>query len=88
MCNEIPVVDLKATGRNIQQLREERGLSVKDLQRILGFANPQAVYKWQTGCCLSTFDNLLILSDVFGVPIEKIIVCGKCCIKTEDPSAV
>ena len=29
-----PVIDLAATGRNIQRLREERGLTVRDLQPV------------------------------------------------------
>ncbi len=78
MCSEIPVVDLTATGVNIMNLRVKKGMTVRDLQRIMGFANPQAIYKWQSGICLPTVDNLLILSTVFGVPIEKILVCGKC----------
>ena len=78
MCAEIPVVDLAATGENITKLRLRSGLKVRDLQQILGFANPQAIYKWQSGSCLPTVDNLLILSAVFGVPIEEILVCGRC----------
>ena len=44
-----PVIDLAATGRNIQRLREERGLTVRDLQAYFGFEEPQAIYKWQNG---------------------------------------
>lgn len=44
-----PVIDLAATGRNIQRLREERGLTVRDLQAYFGFEEPQAIYKWQKG---------------------------------------
>mgnify|MGYP007060492982 CR=1 FL=1 len=32
-----PVIDLAATGRNIQRLREERGLTVRDLQAYFWF---------------------------------------------------
>ena len=45
----IPSIDMVATGENISRLREEAGLTVKDLQNIFGFATPQAVYKWQHG---------------------------------------
>ena len=41
----IPVVDMKRTGQNICVLREQQGLSVKELQNLLGFATPQAIYK-------------------------------------------
>ena len=70
----IPTVDLVATGKNIEKLRKEAGLSVKELQNIFGFGTPQAIYKWQKGICLPTVDNLLILSMLFKVSIENILV--------------
>ena len=57
-----PVIDLAATGRNIQRLREERGLTVRDLQAYFGFEEPQAIYKWQKGKSLPTVDNLYALA--------------------------
>ena len=62
-----PTIDLVATGKNIIKLREESGLSVRDLQNIFGFATPQAIYKWQHGTALPTIDNLIVLSAVFKV---------------------
>ena len=41
----IPVVDLNRTGQNICFLWEQSGISVKELQELLGFATPQAIYK-------------------------------------------
>ena len=73
MC-KIPVIDLSATGQNIARLRIAAGLSVKDLQDIFGFANPQAIYKWQNGLCLPTLDNLVILAAALGVSLDEIIV--------------
>ena len=70
----IPVIDMTATGNNIYVLRKKAGLSVKDLQDIFGFANPQAIYKWQNGSSLPTIDNMVILAAVFGVRIDDIIV--------------
>ena len=71
MC--IPVVDLKRTGQNISFLRERQGLSVKELQTLLGFATPQAIYKWQHGVCLPTVDNLVALSVIFSDPVDSIL---------------
>jgi len=62
------------TGKNICKLRKEAGLSVKELQDIFGFATPQAVYKWQHGTTIPSIDNLLVLSMVFGVTIDEILV--------------
>lgn len=69
-----PTIDLVATGKNIIKLREESGLSVRDLQNIFGFATPQAIYKWQHGTTLPTIDNLIVLSAVFKVSLEEIII--------------
>ena len=74
MYNCFPVIDLRATGKNIIALREARGLTVKDIQNFFGFEEPQAVYKWQQGKSLPTVDNLLALSFLLGVTIEKILV--------------
>ena len=46
---QFPVIDPVATGMNIIRLRQERGLSVRDLQVFFGFEEPQAIYKWQRG---------------------------------------
>ena len=70
----MPTVNLAMTGANIRAIRKQRGLSVKDLQDIFGFATPQAIYKWQQGITLPTVDNLVVLASVFGVPMEKILV--------------
>lgn len=69
-----PTIDLVATGKNIIKLREESRLSVRDLQNIFGFATPQAIYKWQHGTALPTIDNLIVLSAVFKVSMEEIII--------------
>ena len=70
----VPVIDLRATGQNIKALRQAAGISVRDLQAVLGFTNPQAIYKWQNGDCLPTIDNLVILAAVLGVTIDEILV--------------
>lgn len=70
----MPIVNLAMTGANIRAIRKQRGLSVKNLQDIFGFATPQAIYKWQQGVTLPTVDNLVVLASIFGVPMEKILV--------------
>lgn len=42
-----PVIDMVETGKNIMRLREERGMTVRDLQAYFGFEEPQAIYKWR-----------------------------------------
>ena len=72
--NQIPVIDLPATGINITRLRINAGLTVRDIQDIFDFSTPQAIYKWQHGTALPTVDNLVVLAAVFGVTVDKILV--------------
>ncbi|MBR3017956.1 MAG: helix-turn-helix transcriptional regulator [Clostridia bacterium] len=69
----LPVVDMVQTGQNIQSLRQQRGITVRQLQGILGFATPQAIYNWQHGVSLPTVDNLVALASIFAVPVETIL---------------
>lgn len=70
----LPAIDMVATGRNITKLRENKKLTVKELQKIFGFTTPQAIYKWQRGQAMPTVDNLVVLAQVFDVAIDEIIV--------------
>lgn len=70
----LPTIDMNATGKNILRLRINAGLTVKQLVDISGVITPQAVYKWQNGEALPTLDNLVVLSKVFGVPMDEIVV--------------
>ena len=72
--NQIPVIDMSATGINITRLRRNAGLTVKDIQDIFGFSTPQAIYKWQRGTALPSVDNLVVHAAVFGVTVDKILV--------------
>ena len=69
-----PVIDMVETGKNIMRLREERGMTVRDLQAYFGFEEPQAIYKWQRGKSLPTVDNLYALGALLDVPMEDILV--------------
>ena len=70
----VPVINMAATGKNIERLRKNAGISVRDLQNIFGFGTPQAIYKWQHGMAMPTIDNLVILASVFQVKIDDILV--------------
>ena len=71
---QYPVIDLKATGDNIRNLLKSRCLTVKQLQTMFGFDEPQAIYKWMRGQNLPAIQNMVILSKVLGVAIEEILV--------------
>lgn len=69
-----PVIDMAKTGENIKRLRQERDISVMDIQNFLNLANPQAIYQWQKGISLPTVDHLCALSHLFGTSMDEIIV--------------
>ena len=70
---KLPVINLKKTGRNITRMRQEAGISVRELQVMFGFTNPQSIYSWQNGSSLPSVDNLIILAAILGVTIDEII---------------
>lgn len=74
MITNLPVIDMVATGRNITELRQNAGLTVRDLQIFFGFATPQAIYKWQHGTAMPTIDNLVALAMIFEVTVDDILV--------------
>lgn len=67
-------INMLKTGQRIKELREKNGFTVKDLQRVFGFTRPQAIYRWQQGSTLPSVDNLVLLSALFQVTIEEILV--------------
>ena len=70
-------VDVAATGRAIENLMETKNITVKEMQGLLGFTTPQAIYKWFWGKNLPTIDNMVILCDILGVKIDDILVIKK-----------
>lgn len=69
----VPVVDMKLTGQKIASLRVKRGISVREMQYLLGFTTSQSIYKWQRGETLPTLENLAALACVLGVAMEDIL---------------
>ena len=72
--NQFPVIDPVATGRNILLLRQQRGLTVRDIQKWFNFEEPRCIYKWQSGQTLPSVDNLYALSALLGVSMDSIVV--------------
>lgn len=64
---------MRETGKRIERLRKDAGLTVKDLQECFGSSTPQAIYKWQSGMALPTVDNLVVLSKLLGVKVDDIL---------------
>lgn len=68
-----PVLDAKATGARIKELRKANHLKVEEIARFMGFESEQAVYKWQRGDSLPTVDNLYALSRLFDTSVDDIL---------------
>ena len=72
---EFPVLDAKATGNRIKELRRKHHIKVMDIANYMGFTTDQPVYKWQRGECLPSVDNLYALSRLFDTSVDNIL-CG------------
>ena len=67
-------IQQKATSERIREFLKKNGYTVKDIQKFMGFENPQVIYKWISGRSLPSIDNFLILSKVLHTSIEDILV--------------
>jgi transcriptional regulator with XRE-family HTH domain len=52
-------------------------MTVRSLQDIFEAPYPQAIYNWLSGKNMPSIDNLVILAEVFGVPVDEIVVVIK-----------
>ena len=68
-----PQIDMKQTGINIRRIMDERGFTVKDIQKYLGLGSVQSVYHWLNGISLPTVDHLYALSGLFHVSIDEML---------------
>ena len=68
-----PIIDKQKTGINLRLLMDERGFTVKDIQRYLNLGSVQSIYHWLNGISLPTVDNLYALSHLFQVPVDDML---------------
>ena len=73
MQKNLPKIDMYKTGQNIKRIMLEQCMTVKDIQEYLGLAAPQSIYHWFDGRSLPTVDNLYVLSELFGMPIDMMV---------------
>lgn len=69
-----PVIDQVKTGKNIKKISKEKGFSTDMLKNILGLSDKSNVYKWFRGEVLPTVDNLLVMSILFGVTVNDLVI--------------
>lgn len=70
-----PTIDKRKTGINLQKIMARKNLTVRDVKEYLGLGSVQSVYHWLNGISMPTVDNLYALSELFQMPIDKLI-CG------------
>lgn len=71
---EMATIDMARTGQNIKNIRIKHGMTIDDLCTACGGISRTAVCKWQNGTSMPTIDNFVILSDIWDIPIDRIIV--------------
>lgn len=67
-------INVEATAKRLDDIRRERGLSIKDIQYHFGFSTPQGVYKWMNGTSMPNLDNLVILADLYRCKVDDMLV--------------
>ena len=56
----------------LSQLRKEKGLTQLELAEMLNISR-QAVSRWEVGTAIPALDNLVILSELYGVPLDDLV---------------
>jgi len=67
-------IDMIQTGIQLKLYMDREGISVKDIQEYLYLSCPQPIYRWIHGKILPSVDHLLMLSELFGVHMEELLV--------------
>lgn len=62
------------TGRLLRMRLWKAGLSVRQVQGVLGLECPQSIYRWLSGQALPSVENLYILHRLLGCSMDKLIV--------------
>ncbi len=65
-------MDLVKTGKFLQELRKENGLTQEQLAEQLGVAR-RTVSRWETGSNMPDMDILIELSDLYAVDLREIL---------------
>ena len=65
-------MDLVKTGKFLQELRKEKGLTQEQLAEQMGVAR-RTVSRWETGSNMPDMDILIELSDLYAVDLHEIL---------------
>lgn len=64
-------MDKYTFGNNLYELRNKKGLTQKELGKLLGVSD-KAVSKWETGESMPRTAKLVLITDLFGVTMEQL----------------
>lgn len=67
----------RETGKRIQILLADRGISVRRLQEQMGLESSQAIYKWLHGKSLPSLEHAVSLSRILGVAVEELLAFSR-----------
>lgn len=75
----LPVIDVQATSKRLKEIREERGITVAEIQQMLGMQNPQSIYTWENPNrkYLPCLENLVALAKIYDVSLDDLIIIKK-----------
>ena len=60
--------------KELKELFDGSGYTVKDIQKILHLSCPQPIYRWFKGSILPSVDHLYVLSRLLKVRMEDLLV--------------
>lgn len=67
-------IDLQLTGRLLRLRLKRAGISVKQVQKVLGLDCPQSIYRWLGGQALPSVEHLYTLHCLFGCSMEDLLL--------------
>lgn len=70
-----PQINKVETGKKLRTIMEGRKLTVEEVKKYLGLSCVQTIYHWFEGITIPSTDNLYALSELFKIPIDKML-CG------------
>ena len=70
------MIDFIAVGYNIASIRKKLSLTQEELASKL-FVTRQLVSKWENGAGIPSIDDLLNMSEIFGITIEDLLCLNK-----------
>ena len=66
-----PEYDMKAMGQKMKYYRKLRMLTVEEVRAYMLLSSVQAIYKWESGMCFPSADNLMALAELYQVsPVD------------------